>query len=205
MNLARVFVSRQAGVSPQQSQTYERFLTVLAAHHLAAVELPRQDYEAVPWAQLRRLLGGVAGVAGLGFVCVTEGRETPWTHLEAGLALMPELPVLAAAEEGISRGIFDADVWRGEVHGTHLPEPDEHIVGNWAKAVYARAGYWTADRRRVHVRYTTSVNYVYSQAPHEHRDRGELPGDDHGSSRRSHENRGRRARASTPRWSADDA
>lgn len=135
----RVFVSRPSHLTARQLGTYERWRALIARHGLEPVELRRPDYQAVPWGHLRRLVAGADGVLVLGFARAREGDETPWNHLEAGLGLMAELPLLVAVEDGVAGGIFAPDTWRGGVEGTLLSAPDEETVGAWAKTVWRRS------------------------------------------------------------------
>jgi hypothetical protein len=79
-----------------------------------------------------------------------EPYPTPWNFLEAGLAIMADLPVLVAGEEGLApEGIFSHDVWGEGVHGV--------AIRIWAGGMEAGADpalkAWTiAVRRRTRAR-----------------------------------------------------
>lgn len=138
-----VFVSRPAALSPGQRLTLGTWYRALARRGLELRTLSRNDYMRDPWAVLRQLLRAVQGAAVFGFrqIHISQGvlcsgtdeqraaphaLASPWTQIEAGLAISADLPVLVLAERGISEGVFDPTTWGTQVIGGDLTDVSTH-------------------------------------------------------------------------------
>jgi hypothetical protein len=162
VTLATVFVSRPAVLTPDQEAMYERWSEGLTALGFALMTIPRTSYTASPWFQLRNAVGGANGAVILGFrqAIVERGRRRPgtpeetsaagwyasaWSQVEAGLAVMADLPVLVVPEGDASEGVFSTDVWRDRVYGTQMDVwtagdgSQEPSLREWAMAVRRHA------------------------------------------------------------------
>jgi hypothetical protein len=158
----RVFVSRPAVVTSDQSDVEHAWLTGLTQLGFAAVVLQRKDYGSNPWNELREAISSTHGMLILGFRQVQLGHAewrpgtseedeisgwlaSPWNQIEAGLGAMADLPVLVAPEEGVTEGIFRSDTWRGEVRATPIDlwasdsSTEDASLQAWALAVHRRA------------------------------------------------------------------
>jgi hypothetical protein len=161
--LARVFLSRPAVLTRDQETICAQWADGLAGLGLALVTIPRASYAPSPWDQLREAVRRSNGAVILGFrqAVVERGCRRPgtpeqesaagsyassWNQIEAGMAVMAELPVLVVPEGDASDGVFSADVWRDGLHGTQM---DAWTAGNgardlsirdWAVAVRRHAG-----------------------------------------------------------------
>jgi hypothetical protein len=133
----------------------------LAALGLTLTTIPRASYSTSPWDQLRKALSGANGAVILGFrqTVVERGRRragTPeqesaagsyasaWNQIEAGLAVMAELPVLVVPEHDARDGVFSADMWRDGVYGTQMDVwmaggARDESVRDWATDVFRAA------------------------------------------------------------------
>lgn len=151
----RVFVSRPAALTEEQDLRYRSWLGNLAALGFEPATLDRASYETVPWEQLRTLVREADGSLILGFrqLRVDGGLwrpgtaesgvaarwwGTPWSQIEAGLALMAGLPVLVAPEDGVIEGVFRPDTWGGTLFGVSeesAPGASDAAVTEWAQAV----------------------------------------------------------------------
>ena len=142
-----------------QSTARTALLRELDDRQMDTFGLGRDDYAPVPWEQLRRAVTTADGVVVLGFrqlhVALGEWRPgtseartaaawypTPWTQIEAGMAVMADVPALVVADAEVGDGIFAPDVWGGRVFG--LPASADaaarrEILDAWAAAVSARA------------------------------------------------------------------
>lgn len=161
MTRPQVFVSRPAVLSCTQTATYERVVHRLTSLEIAPLYLERREYRRVPWEQLRDAIGRVDGAVVLGFrqmvvndgwwrTGTTEVRSaageypTAWNHLEAGLAVMAEVPVLVLPEAGVADGVFSGDVWGGDVYGVRAACLEDGVdlanltFRNWVRAVRRR-------------------------------------------------------------------
>ena len=152
-------------MTEMQSITRAALLRELNDRQIDTFRLDRDDYAPVPWGQLRRAVMTADGAVVLGFrqlhVTLGEWRPgtseartpaawypTPWTQIEAGMAVMAEVPVLVVADAEVSDGVFAPDVWGGRVFG--LPAgADEtarrEVLDAWAAAVSARVLRRTGD------------------------------------------------------------
>jgi hypothetical protein len=137
MTAPRVFVSRAAALGPAERAIAGRWSDALNELDLAPIALTREDYQVPPWTQLRALVSSCDGLVVLGF----RARPTPWSHVEAGLAIMGGLPILVAAEDGLSEAVFEPQAWGQGVSGVSLhvwdgPEPlaDPALQG-WLSSV----------------------------------------------------------------------
>lgn len=158
----RVFVSRPAVTTPPQRSLERAWMTALTDLGFASVVLQRDDYHPDPWAALLQAVRTSHGALVLGFRQLrveggkwrpetSEARDlngwsaTPWNHVEAGLALSADIPVLAAPEDGVTEGIFAPETWTGKVRGAPIDlwssdEPAAHpSVQTWAQAIHQQA------------------------------------------------------------------
>jgi hypothetical protein len=137
VTLVEVFVSRPAVLTSDQETLYHQWLDGLAALGFAPVTIPRADYAAPPWRQLRQAVTRASGALVLGFrqVIVDGGCRrsepseqtaavgsyaTAWNQLEAGLAVMARLPVLVVPEDDVKEGAFAPEVWGNGVYGARM-------------------------------------------------------------------------------------
>jgi hypothetical protein len=138
-----VFVSRPGVLTRRQRSTFRSWCRALARRGLELRTLSRDEYGRDPWTLLRERLRAVQGAAVFGFRQIDISRgvlcsgtdeqraaphalASPWTQIEAGLAISSDLPVLALAERGISEGVFDPTTWGTQVIGgdlTDVPTP----------------------------------------------------------------------------------
>ena len=73
--------------------------------------------------------GGAAGAV----------RASPWTQIEAGLAIAADLPVLVLAEHGVGEGVFDPTTWGERVLGHPLTDlPSADVLDPFVSAVAAQ-------------------------------------------------------------------
>jgi hypothetical protein len=153
VTLVEVFVSRPAVLTPDQETLYGQWLDGLAALGFAPITIPRADYAAPPWHQLRQVVSRASGALILGFrqVIVDHGCRrsgpskqasavgsyaTAWNQLEAGLAVMAGLPVLVVPEEDVKEGAFAPEVWGSGVYGARM---DVWTAGDGARDRSIRA------------------------------------------------------------------
>jgi hypothetical protein len=139
-------MSRPTVLSRQQEETFQAWSTSLAELGFQLQRLQRQNYSDQPWNQLWHILAHVDGIAAFGFWqdsaesgALTRSMHTsPWTHIEAAMAIAASTPVLALPELGIEDGIFDPSVWSGYLHGipAGIPPSRNAIPGRWIDAVY---------------------------------------------------------------------
>jgi hypothetical protein len=152
MNLA-VFVSRPAALSQSQRSTLQSWYSTLASRGLELRTLSRDNYASDPWPLLRDRLGAVQGAVIFGFrqIDVVQGvlrpgtdeqrrapeaLASPWTQIEAGIAISAGLPVLALAQRGVSEGVFDPTTWGTRVFGQDLGDsPALHVVDRFLNAI----------------------------------------------------------------------
>jgi hypothetical protein len=152
-----VFVSRPAVLSAAQEQLCRRWTDALRGEPLNTVHIPRSAYRSDSWAQLRDVLSQVDGVVILGVrqlsarsavwrastgeeQTLTTSWTSPWMQIEAGMALMRDLPVLVVPEAGVAEGVFDRSRWHGSLFGIDLEhEPLGPAGAVWRDAVRARA------------------------------------------------------------------
>lgn len=152
----QVFVSRPGLLSNVQSDSYRRWLGWATASGLTLRCLPRSAYERDPWHQLREILGSVDGALIFGFqqLQVSSGtwrRDTseerrghafwtsPWTQVEAGMAIMVGVPVLILSDPGLEDGVLSPQTWTELVIGVPMDgEPDLPEVQAWLRLTEAR-------------------------------------------------------------------
>lgn len=126
------------------------------------VILQRDDYGPDPWAALLQAVRTSHGALVLGFrqLRVNDGEwrpgtpetrdldgwsATPWNHVEAGLAISADIPVLVVPEDGVAEGIFAAEAWTGGVRAAPIDlwssgGPAAHPPARaWARAVHQHA------------------------------------------------------------------
>lgn len=162
MTAPLVFVSKPGLLTPEQDSAQYRTMRALEVSGLTVLDLDRAQYSAIPWQQLRELIGRADGAVVLGFrqISVKTGTwrkgtveagpaagwyPTAWNQLEAGLAVMAALPVLVMSEPGIDDGVFSPDVWGGDVYGLdpanvdRFPDLSQHVYGHWVEAVHQHA------------------------------------------------------------------
>jgi hypothetical protein len=141
---ATVFLSRPAALSEGQEQLFLSWSKCLSDLGFLLERLQRQQYTEVPWHQLRHIIEGVDGVVTFGFAqsiqravrgraeVATAGCTSPWTHIEAAMAVEARIPTLVIPEPGILDGVFDPSVWSGGLYGVRpgaapsrdaVPEP----------------------------------------------------------------------------------
>lgn len=152
----RIFLSRPRLLSPDQEMAaglWSRSLERMGMEQMAP--LPVYVGDAL-WATLRRNLEIADGalILGLRQLRIDEGCwrpdtvapvdparwwPTPWNHVEAGMAIMAGLPLLAIREDGVASGVFDSCGWTDGVYGADLDSPlTEPAVMAWASDVFAR-------------------------------------------------------------------
>jgi hypothetical protein len=152
----RVFVSRPSVMTMEQAEAAERWEYMLGSIGLEMLTLSDCPSERSPWHELRMKLSLARGALILGMRqlrvdtgCWRPGTAqstspwkwwtTPWNQLEAGMAIMLDLPVLALCEKGVDGGILDAQLWDQGVFGADLDGSlDDHSVRRWVAAVRAR-------------------------------------------------------------------
>lgn len=151
---ARVFLGAPSILTPDQQTKLGQWVAWLERQSFRVVRLGRDSHGEDPWRTLPRLLSHVDGVVLLGFRQL-DARESvwrpdteeeapssswwtsPWLQLEAGMAVASTLPVLVAPEAGVEEGVFNPDVWKGQVSGTELSTPGT-ATGDWLGAVQKR-------------------------------------------------------------------
>lgn len=160
----RVFVSRPSVVTQAQRDVEQTWLTGLSGLGLTTVTMSRDSYSSEPWGALRHAVATADGTLILGFrqarIDQAEWRPdtaeageynrwsaTPWNQIEGGLAVMADLPVLTAPEEGIAEGVFADDVRSSRVQAVPIDiwrthsEPAAHpVIKAWVLAVCQHAG-----------------------------------------------------------------
>ncbi len=153
----RVFVSRPGRSGEVDAAQIAAVCARLEREGFVPVMLPRSDYPvAGALAEAKRLIAGCAGAVILGFpdirVAVGAWRQgtaeeaavtdksfpTPWSQVEAGMAIMAGLPVLVVADDGIGGGVFDPAT---SDHGLVRVAPDlssQHLA-DWCASVTEQA------------------------------------------------------------------
>jgi hypothetical protein len=145
----RVFVSRSAVLTGEQSTVYHRWLDHLLALGFDPFALTRADYEPVPWEQLREAITEADGALVLGFRQLNVKQSwwrpstaemtpwsgwlaTPWNQVEAALAIMALVPVLVVPEAGVTEGVFSSHICGGELHRVDLDAdlPPDKLIGD---------------------------------------------------------------------------
>lgn len=163
MPAERVFVSRPAALTSAQQALDSAWSGGITGLGFIRTGVIRSEYDAPPWQQLRAAVRDAHGVVVLGFrqLLVKSGWQrpgtpearpaagwyaSPWNHLEAGLAIMAELPVLVAVEAPVSGGLFSSHVWGDHVYGVDIgvwsrgvDAAAESSIAAWSRAVRAEA------------------------------------------------------------------
>ena len=151
----RVFVGEPSRLTSAQRFLSDGWHLRLLEAGCCASAVRREDYESDPWRGLRRRLHEADGALILGFaqlaihrgtwrpatdeqVDVAAGWTSPWLQVEVGMAVALDLPVLVAVESVVAEGAFSPGVWAGNLYGTSLEAPGEHVLQEWFAAVAAR-------------------------------------------------------------------
>jgi hypothetical protein len=148
-----VFVSRPSVLTREQAEVADRWEGTLGSMGLEMLTLTDCPAGRSLWDELRLKLGLARGavIFGMRQLRVDDGCwrpgtaestnpwkwwTTPWNQLEAGMAIMLGLPVLALREDGVDGGIFDPTMWGNGVFGADLEgSMDDHPVTSWLAAV----------------------------------------------------------------------
>jgi hypothetical protein len=128
VSLLRVFLSKPGFLVNQQRQFVVSVRGFLQEQGMVCEELERIEYPKFgAIAEVRRRMSGCAGVVILGLrqLKVLDGvwrsdtaeetkvrdmeLSTPWSQIEAGMAIMRGLPLLLLHQPGVVGGIFDSD------------------------------------------------------------------------------------------------
>jgi hypothetical protein len=129
---ASIFVSRQWVLTDAQHATFRRWATALDQRGVVLRTLPRDEYRRDPWPLLLARLRPADGVVVFGFRHAGPAgavRASPWTQIEAGLAIAADLPLLVLPERGVSDGVFDPATWGRRVLGSELTDlPDQGLL-----------------------------------------------------------------------------
>lgn len=131
----RVFVSRPTTLTTAQERFCEALDRTFKANGLEAHTVGTQDFTSnLPLTKVLEVMKSCDGACILGLVQVkaaevvlkpgtkarrTESRAvfaTPWNQLEAGMALIRDLPLFVICEARISGGIFDEGVANAYIH-----------------------------------------------------------------------------------------
>lgn len=153
-----VFISAPAIVTSEQRGVLLRWINVLAVHGLDGVSLERGAYAQSPWEQLVGLMTQVDGVLVLGLpqldlavatwrrgtveeTSVSGSWASPWMHLEAGMAIARQLPLLVVPEKGVTEGVFSPKIWSGDVFGVDADATESSTIREFAAAVLDHAGH----------------------------------------------------------------
>ena len=71
---------------------------------------------------------------------------SPWTYIEAGMAVAEGLPLLFVREEGVEGAILDSDLWGDGITGIDIGTiSHDPVVMDWVSAVLERVRF---DRSR---------------------------------------------------------
>jgi hypothetical protein len=152
----RIFLSRPSLMSPEQEMAVGRWSRSLHRMGMEQIApLLGSEGDAL-WATLRRKLEFADGalILGLRQLRIDEGCwrpdtvapadpakwwPTPWNHVEAGMAIMAGLPLLAIRESGVAGGVFESSECTDGIFGADLDSPaSDPIVMAWASDVFAR-------------------------------------------------------------------
>lgn len=142
MTRPAVFVSRPGSLAPHHEPVWAEWQARLTDADLKVITIPRMSYMTPPWPQFRAAMSEVDGALVLGLRRSTHDLSA-WNQIEAGLAVMAGVPVLAAAEVADRDGVFAADIRGGGVYGTTL---DVWTAGEGTHDPAVRD--WLADVRR---------------------------------------------------------
>lgn len=144
-----VFLSRPSALSGAQAQVFDRWLLSFTERGFQTKRLLRSEYRDDPWSQLRELLMESDGAVVFGFkqrICRRCAQSrfnsgSSWMQIEAGMAIMIGLPVLATPEDGVRDGVFAPTTWHGSLSGVSVDsDPSHDVVDGWAEAVTVQFG-----------------------------------------------------------------
>jgi len=144
-----VFLSRPTSLSDTQERAVLAWSRYLLELGFQLRRLARPQYTDTPWDRLRHLLDEVDGVVTFGCALTprhhddgdprvkADMRTSPWTYIEAAMAIEAAVPVLAVPETGIHDGVFDPAVWSGCLYGVHSNDAPSSsaIPEGWIAAV----------------------------------------------------------------------
>ncbi|MER5912938.1 hypothetical protein ABT124_21170 [Streptomyces sp. NPDC001982] len=150
----RIFLGAPSILTQDQQTTLKQWTVWLEDQSFRVVRLGRDGHGDDPWHTLPRILARVDGVVLLGFRQLDARHSvwrpdtdeeapssrwwtSPWLQLEAGMAVALALPVLVAPEDDVEEGVFDPEVWNGQVNGAELSTPGR-AADDWLDAVHAR-------------------------------------------------------------------
>ena len=161
----RVFVSKPSVLDAAQGRFDDALTALLRAHRLEPLTLQQHaDPSVRPIDEVKRLMktcrGAVIlglkqvhvrkGVFGTGTGCEVYLRDvrlpTPWNQIEAGMALMLDLPTLLLCEGSVTGGVFDQGATEGDIHRVELSAGPFDVsvlmdpFREWCHAVAAEEG-----------------------------------------------------------------
>lgn len=135
--MPNVFVSRPNQVGAEYQRGLEGFLGMLADHDLNPRTIGSTDYPtASPLQAVIELMDKCVGAVILGYpqIVVSQGlvKEEPitdvlrlpteWNHIEAGLAVARDKPLLVIHHLGVERGIFDRGAINNFIYSKDLTD-----------------------------------------------------------------------------------
>jgi uncharacterized protein YjbI with pentapeptide repeats len=154
-----IYVSKPGCLDERQEKIVGLVCGWIYASGLRTEVLERVDYPATgALGEVRRRMSGCKGAAVFGFgeFKISEGlwrpgtadeakvrdqaSSTPWCELEAGMAVMVDLPLLLVADPALTKGVFDPLLVEHNIFRLIVP-PDRLSPGfrNWLVAVGERA------------------------------------------------------------------
>lgn len=161
----RIFLSRPAQMRAQGMGMLELLKQQLGRlGDIEFVELPRNDYPTFgALSEVRKLVSGCAGVVvlGLGELEIAQGTwragtsderavqgvmwPSPWSQIEAGIAIGLDLPVLLLAAQPLDTGVFapDADghfIFRLNNAADLASGAAQRLLDDWYATAHERAG-----------------------------------------------------------------
>jgi hypothetical protein len=153
---ARIFLSCPSVLSSSQESAVERWGCIIRRMRMELIPPVQAVTADRLWKTLRENIASAHGALIMGFRQLrvdggcwrpnTVAPETPatwwpspWTELEAGMAIMADLPLLALREPGVAGGVLEPALWIPEICGADLDAPaDDPIVNEWATQVLHR-------------------------------------------------------------------
>jgi hypothetical protein len=161
----RVFLCEPSALNGRQRALSDAWHERLFGLGFDVDQLRSNEYQPDPWSGLLQRIEAADGVLVMGFgqLFVRSGTwragtrqerpltatwTSPWLHVECGMALAAGVPLLVAAECGVSEGAFASPVWTGVVQGTTADKPDEAVIAEWAHRVVGRCAIPKPLRRR---------------------------------------------------------
>jgi hypothetical protein len=134
-----VFVGRPSVLSVADECAAQAWQTTIAAAGMRPMRLTRQEYKDDPWSQLHHLTRDVDGMVILGFAAPS-GTTSPWLQIEASIALMVGVPVLAVPGDATRvDGIFDPTVRNPRLYrGSRGNDAEDALSRGWTTAVTER-------------------------------------------------------------------